>query len=205
MIKPDFDCLLLFTKESLVLSFIIHKKPSQTQTPFKAFRQTIIKIIFKKLHIRKLTFKNFQYYYKFLLIQYSSLAFFADLKNQANACLVWRRFANLFETSQSLFWASFGLISLSDFELTGIKEFTRFWALLMFGSYSVCNIIVLLNMLIAMMSNSFQIISEKADTEWKFARTKLWVCMTLFQFFFPSNIINFETYPLYGIFGKKNG
>ena len=30
----------------------------------------------------------------------------------------------------------------------------------MFGSYSVCNIIVLLNMLIAMMSNSFQV-SEK--------------------------------------------
>ena len=57
----------------------------------------------------------------------------------------------------------------------GIKEFTRFWALLMFGSYSVCNIIVLLNMLIAMMSNSFQVISEKSDTEWKFARTKLWI------------------------------
>jgi hypothetical protein len=45
------------------------------------------------------------------------------------------------------------------FELKGIKSFTRFWALLMFGSYSVINIIVLLNMLIAMMSNSYQIIS----------------------------------------------
>jgi len=97
------------------------------------------------------------------------------LKNHGNSCLVWRRFANLFETSQSLFWATFGLVSLTDFELTGIKEFTRFWALLMFGSYSVCNIIVLLNMLIAMMSNSFQRISEKSDTEWKFARTKLWI------------------------------
>lgn len=31
--------------------------------------------------------------------------------------------------------------------------------MLMFGSYSVINIIVLLNMLIAMMSNSYQIIS----------------------------------------------
>eukprot|EP00095_Tigriopus_kingsejongensis_P010280 snap_masked-scaffold474_size162001-processed-gene-0.5 protein:Tk10280 transcript:snap_masked-scaffold474_size162001-processed-gene-0.5-mRNA-1 annotation:"trp channel protein" len=98
-----------------------------------------------------------------------------DVKNHGNSCIVWRRFANLFETSQSLFWASFGLVSLTDFELTGIKEFTRFWALLMFGSYSVCNIIVLLNMLIAMMSNSFQIISERSDTEWKFSRTKLWI------------------------------
>lgn len=98
-----------------------------------------------------------------------------DVKNQGNSCIVWRRFANLFETSQSLFWATFGLVSLTDFELAGIKEFTRFWALLMFGSYSVCNIIVLLNMLIAMMSNSFQIISERSDTEWKFSRTKLWI------------------------------
>lgn len=30
-------------------------------------------------------------------------------------------------------------------------------------------------MLIAMMSNSFQIISERSDTEWKFSRTKLWI------------------------------
>lgn len=66
---------------------------------------------------------------------------------------------SLFETSQSLFWASFGLVDLMSFELTGSKEFTRFWALLMFGSYSVINVIVLLNMLIAMMSNSYQIIS----------------------------------------------
>ena len=35
------------------------------------------------------------------------------------ACLVWRRFSNLFETIQSLFWAVFGLVSLTDFELTG--------------------------------------------------------------------------------------
>jgi hypothetical protein len=58
-----------------------------------------------------------------------------------------------------MFWASFGLVDLVSFDLTGIKSFTRFWAMLIFGSYSVINIIVLLNMLIAMMSNSYQIIS----------------------------------------------
>ncbi|XP_053616411.1 transient receptor potential protein isoform X2 [Plodia interpunctella] len=98
-----------------------------------------------------------------------------DFDNQERACTIWRRYANLFETSQSLFWASFGLVDLTTFELTGIKSFTRFWALLTFGSYSVINIIVLLNMLIAMMSNSYQIISERADTEWKFARSNLWM------------------------------
>ena len=88
---------------------------------------------------------------------------------------MWRRFANLWETSQSLFWASFGLVELGDFDLTGINAFTRFWGLLMFGSYSVCNIIVLLNMLIAMMSTSYTAISSRSDTEWKFARSKLWI------------------------------
>ncbi|KAG7304766.1 hypothetical protein JYU34_010121 [Plutella xylostella] len=98
-----------------------------------------------------------------------------DFDTQERACSIWRRYANLFETSQSLFWASFGLVDLTTFELTGIKSFTRFWALLTFGSYSVINIIVLLNMLIAMMSNSYQIISERSDMEWKFARSNLWM------------------------------
>lgn len=67
------------------------------------------------------------------------------------------------------------MVDLSSFELTGIKTYTRFWGLLMFGSYSVINVIVLLNLLIAMMSNSYAMIDEHSDTEWKFARTKLWL------------------------------
>nr|XP_053645075.1 transient-receptor-potential-like protein [Cherax quadricarinatus] len=98
-----------------------------------------------------------------------------DWTKQSDACMKWRRFHNLFESSQSLFWAGFGMVGLGDFELTGIREYTRFWSMLMFGSYSVINIIVLLNLLIAMMSNSYSFIVEHADTEWKFARTKLWM------------------------------
>lgn len=82
---------------------------------------------------------------------------------------------SLFETSQSLFWASFGLVDLMTFELTGIKSFTRFWALLMFGSYSVINVIVLLNMLIAMMSNSYQIISVSCAIYLKTKYPHLWI------------------------------
>ena len=67
-------------------------------------------------------------------------------------------FFSLFESSQSLFWASFGGVGIDSFELTGIKSYTRFWGLLMFGSYSVINVIVLLNLLIAMMSNSYAMI-----------------------------------------------
>ncbi|XP_030745679.1 transient receptor potential-gamma protein [Sitophilus oryzae] len=93
----------------------------------------------------------------------------------SNACTIWRRFSNLFETVQTLFWAVFGLIDLDSFDLNEIKIFTRFWGMLMFGTYSVINIVVLLNLLIAMMNHSYQLISERADTEWKFARSKLWI------------------------------
>ncbi|KAA0194446.1 hypothetical protein HAZT_HAZT002764 [Hyalella azteca] len=74
-------------------------------------------------------------------------------------CVVkrWRRFSNLFETLQTLFWAAFGLIDLTSFDLKGIKYFTRFWGMFMFGTYSVINVI------------------ERADVEWKFARSKLWI------------------------------
>ncbi|BFG05180.1 transient-receptor-potential-like protein [Drosophila madeirensis] len=99
----------------------------------------------------------------------------ADWGSHGDSCMKWRRFGNLFESSQSLFWASFGMVGLDDFELSGIKSYTRFWGLLMFGSYSVINVIVLLNLLIAMMSNSYAMIDEHSDTEWKFARTKLWM------------------------------
>lgn len=66
---------------------------------------------------------------------------------------------SLFETIQTLFWAVFGLVDLESFELDGIKIFTRFWGMLMFGTYSVINIVVLLNLLIAMMNHSYQLIS----------------------------------------------
>lgn len=115
----------------------------------------------------------------------------ADWENMGDACMKWRRFGkyvrrlgagkesrttptktaalknilsfdfSLFESSQSLFWASFGMVGLENFELEGIKSYTRFWGLLMFGSYSVINVIVLLNLLIAMMSNSYAMIDVR--------------------------------------------
>ena len=71
----------------------------------------------------------------------------------------------MFETAQTLFWAAFGLIDLDNFELVGIKGFTRFWGLLMFGCYSVINIVVLLNLLIAMMNHSYQLISVSSVSQ----------------------------------------
>lgn len=95
--------------------------------------------------------------------------------NYFNLFDLFLQLSSLFESFQTLFWASFGLIDLENFELTGIQSYTRFWGLLMFGCYCVINVVVLLNLLIAMMNHSYQSISDQSDTEWKFARTKLWM------------------------------
>jgi hypothetical protein len=70
----------------------------------------------------------------------------------------------LFESTQSLFWATFGLWGLEAFHLKGIQNYTRFWAMLMFGCYSIINVVVLLNLLIAMMSHSFTVITVSSST-----------------------------------------
>ncbi|XP_036451510.1 LOW QUALITY PROTEIN: short transient receptor potential channel 4a [Colossoma macropomum] len=84
-------------------------------------------------------------------------------------------FTTLFETLQSLFWSIFGLISLHVTNVDPDHQFTEFVGATMFGTYNIISLVVLLNMLIAMMNNSYQHIADHADMEWKFARTKLWM------------------------------
>ncbi|KAG7322413.1 hypothetical protein KOW79_013759 [Hemibagrus wyckioides] len=84
-------------------------------------------------------------------------------------------FSTLFETLQSLFWSIFGLISLHVTNVDPKHQFTEFVGATMFGTYNIISLVVLLNMLIAMMNNSYQHIADHADIEWKFARTKLWM------------------------------
>ncbi|XP_038055091.1 short transient receptor potential channel 4-like [Patiria miniata] len=86
-------------------------------------------------------------------------------------------FTDVFQTLQALIWALFGLTDLSN---TKVKpeyghNVTEFIGATMFGVYCITTIIVLLNLLIAMMNDSFQKIQMQSDMEWKFARSKLWM------------------------------
>ncbi|XP_065484096.1 short transient receptor potential channel 4 isoform X5 [Caloenas nicobarica] len=71
-------------------------------------------------------------------------------------------FSTLFETLQSLFWSIFGLINLYVTNVKARHEFTEFVGATMFGTYNVISLVVLLNMLIAMMNNSYQLIARRA-------------------------------------------
>ncbi|CAH1786057.1 unnamed protein product [Owenia fusiformis] len=99
-------------------------------------------------------------------------------------------FTTFTDSVKTLFWAIFAMspINAADVVISPYTkqdgnetivyinkhEITQTVGALMFGAYHVIAIIVLLNMLIAMMTNSYQMVFDNADVEWKFARTEVW-------------------------------
>uniref|UniRef100_A0A3P8ZM50 Transient receptor ion channel domain-containing protein n=1 Tax=Esox lucius TaxID=8010 RepID=A0A3P8ZM50_ESOLU len=78
------------------------------------------------------------------------------------------------ETFRFLFWTMFGV---NNQEYVDMPQFVvaEFVGRILYGIFTLVIVIVLLNMLIAMITNSFQKIEDDADVEWKFARSKLYL------------------------------
>ena len=79
-----------------------------------------------------------------------------------------------FSTFELLFFALFGLVDPENLPLVNRSPL---WSITLaktvFGCYLTLTIIVLINLLIAMMSDTYQRIQAQSDTEWKFGRAKL--------------------------------
>ncbi|XP_028637346.1 short transient receptor potential channel 2 [Grammomys surdaster] len=84
------------------------------------------------------------------------------------------KLGNFNETFQFLFWTMFGM---EEHSVVDMPQFLvpEFVGRAMYGIFTIVMVIVLLNMLIAMITNSFQKIEDDADVEWKFARSKLYL------------------------------
>ncbi|XP_072517883.1 transient receptor potential cation channel subfamily C member 2b [Salminus brasiliensis] len=78
------------------------------------------------------------------------------------------------ETFSFLFWTMFGVVNK---EYVDMPDFVvaEFVGRILYGIFTLLIVIVLLNMFIAMITNSFQKIEDDADVEWKFARSKLYL------------------------------
>ncbi|KAK3576172.1 hypothetical protein CHS0354_016979 [Potamilus streckersoni] len=78
------------------------------------------------------------------------------------------------DTFELLFFALFGLVDPNS--LPALYR-TPFWVItlvkIVFGIYLMVTLIVLINLLIAMMSDTYQRIQQQSDVEWKFGRAKL--------------------------------
>ncbi|XP_023260451.1 short transient receptor potential channel 2-like [Seriola lalandi dorsalis] len=78
------------------------------------------------------------------------------------------------ETFHFLFWTMFGV---ANQDYVDMPQFVlaEFVGRILYGIFTLVIVIILLNMLIAMITNSFQKIEDDADVEWKFARSKLYL------------------------------
>ncbi|XP_038063933.1 short transient receptor potential channel 4-like isoform X2 [Patiria miniata] len=102
----------------------------------------------------------------------------AEYRTQCDNCRMY--FSSLPETMATLFWALFGLPDLEILDLKGVSHtFTEGVGTGLYAAYHIIAIVVLMNVLIAMMSNTYTRIEEDAEIQWKFSRSKLW--MTYFE------------------------
>ncbi|XP_065321156.1 short transient receptor potential channel 4-like [Gordionus sp. m RMFG-2023] len=100
-------------------------------------------------------------------------------------------FTTLVQTYKTLFWALFGMspiesadVVISNYDseknaiIDSVKDehsYTQTVGYILFAVFHLIAIIIFLNIMIAMMSNSFQKVQDNADVEWKFARTAVWM------------------------------
>ncbi|XP_015788937.1 uncharacterized protein LOC107365878 isoform X2 [Tetranychus urticae] len=78
------------------------------------------------------------------------------------------------KTGEILLWALFGLVQLEELPAKHLNpSFSQRTMKAIFGIYMLLSIVVLINLLIAMMSNTYQRIEDQSDIEWKFGRAKL--------------------------------
>ncbi|KAF8784880.1 Short transient receptor potential channel 4 like protein [Argiope bruennichi] len=99
-------------------------------------------------------------------------------------------FLTLKNTFKNLFWAIFGMgepdfaqivvgnMSMNGSNITNEDHehlFTEGVGYTLWGFYHMVTVVVLLNMLIAMMTESYQRVQTNADMEWKFACSTLWL------------------------------
>lgn len=77
-------------------------------------------------------------------------------------------------TFEMLFYSLFGLVE-PDFmpPMHSSPAFSKIIMKFVFGVYMMITVVVLINLLIAMMSNTYQRIEARSDIEWKFGRAKL--------------------------------
>ncbi|XP_071508793.1 uncharacterized protein [Diadema antillarum] len=78
------------------------------------------------------------------------------------------------DTFSILFFSLFGLVEPETLPATTRHpQFTMYLIKLVFGTYLVVTLIVLINLLIAMMSDTYQRIQAQSDKEWKYGRAQL--------------------------------
>ncbi|XP_077977129.1 short transient receptor potential channel 4-like [Glandiceps talaboti] len=84
-------------------------------------------------------------------------------------------FSGIGTSLMSLFWSLYGLIDLEVLHVNADHQSTEFIGEMLFAGYSIAAIVILMNLLIALMGTTYEAVVENSDTEWKYARSEMWL------------------------------
>ncbi|XP_063959299.1 short transient receptor potential channel 4-like [Lytechinus pictus] len=84
-------------------------------------------------------------------------------------------FNSIVDATITLFWSLFGLIGIDILNLPANQQVQQIAGVVMYVLFHLLAVLVLLNALIAVMSNVYNAVEENADVEWKYSRTALWM------------------------------
>ncbi|XP_050396877.2 short transient receptor potential channel 7 isoform X1 [Patella vulgata] len=99
-----------------------------------------------------------------------------EIENRNMTINAKQSFGDVMATFRTVFWSLFGrgepdAVRLGEYN----NNVTEDIGYIIYGAYNATSVTVLLNMLIAMMTRSFQTIAEDSDAEWKFSRSMLYM------------------------------
>ncbi|XP_070548230.1 short transient receptor potential channel 4-like isoform X2 [Ptychodera flava] len=84
-------------------------------------------------------------------------------------------FGSLSWSMETLFFSLFGLLETDILRIKADHSSTEWFGTVLYGMYYIIAVVVLLNLLIAIMSNTYSKIEKNEDTEWKYHRSEMWV------------------------------
>ena len=93
-----------------------------------------------------------------------------------NCIYTYNFFLSFWDATQTMFWTLFDQSNLEDFYTTGKRRFkiTQETGEFLFGAFSICAVLVGVNMLIAMMNNSYEFFAVSALYKPATALVYLW-------------------------------
>ncbi|XP_071808444.1 short transient receptor potential channel 7-like [Asterias amurensis] len=83
-------------------------------------------------------------------------------------------FSSFIGGMHDLYWSLFGMIGTNILVLPAKQSVAETAGTALYVCYHIVAVLVLLNALIGMLSNTYNIVEEDADTEWKFHRAAVW-------------------------------
>ncbi|XP_022080138.1 short transient receptor potential channel 5-like isoform X2 [Acanthaster planci] len=92
----------------------------------------------------------------------------------SDSCQLLVGFSTFMASVQDLYWSLYGFIGTDVLQLPGKHSVAEGVGTFLFTGYLIVAVLVLLNALIGMLSNTYNLTEENADTEWKFHRAAVW-------------------------------